>query len=106
MKRIYLTNEEKKVLRELMRGNDNVPFGMENFTFADAVITLTEKQLVRSVVDFEKMHAVQLTVKGRAYLSSNPSLLNPVDWTMVAAIAACVAAVSATLALLVSCVKM
>jgi hypothetical protein len=54
----------------------------------------------------KKVRAVQLTVKGRAYLSSYPSLTNPVDLTMVAAIAACVAAVSAMLALFVSCVRM
>lgn len=106
MKRIYLSNEEKKVLRELRRGNDNIPNGMDNFTFAEAVITLTEKKFVRSTVDYERVSSVQLTAKGYAYLLSNPLLLNPIDWAMVAAIAACVAAVSATLALFVSCVKM
>lgn len=106
MKRIYLSNEEKKVLRELRRGNDNIPNGMDNFTFADVVTMLTEKQLVRSAVDYERVSSVQLTAKGHAYLSSNPLLLNPIDWALVAAIAACAAAVSATLALFVSCVKM
>ena len=103
MERIRLSRNEKQVLRELKRGNDNVPAGMDNFTFADAVLSLTEKKLVQSIVNYEEVIDLRLTIKGYAYLSGNPRLLNPADWTLVAAIAACVAAVSATLALFIAC---
>lgn len=103
MERINLTKTEKRVLRELKRDRDTVPDGMDNFTFVDTVLSLTEKRLVQSKVNYEEVMGLRLTVKGHAYLSGNPKLLNPVDWTMVAAIAACVAALSATLALFVAC---
>ena len=103
MERIYLTSEEKKVLRELRRGNSCVPSGMDNFSFADAVMALRDKGLIKAVVNYEEVLDMKLTVKGYAYMNSNPGLVNPVNWTMIAAIAACVAAVAATLALFISC---
>lgn len=103
MKRIYLSSEEKRILRELRRGNDSVPAGMDNFSFVDAVITLHDKGFIKAVVNYEEVLDMKLTVKGYAYMNSNPGLANPVDWTKVAAIAACVAAVAVTLALFISC---
>lgn len=46
---------------------------------------------------------VRLTAKGFAYMNSNPKLLNPINWTKIAAIAACGAVIAAVVALLVSC---
>lgn len=104
MERIYLTQEEKKILRELRRGNGSIPSGMDNFTFADAVMALRDKGFIKAVVNYEEVLDMKLTVKGYAYMNANPGLANPVNWTMVAAIAACVAAVAATLVLFVSCI--
>ena len=46
-----------------------------------------------------------LKVLAKGQRISSCRLLNPVNWTMVAAIAACMAAVAATLALFVSCLS-
>ncbi len=103
MERIRLSSEEKKVLRELRRGNTDVPHGMCHYAYFDAVVSLTGKRLIRSKTNYDKVIDTRLTPKGYAYMNGNPHLWNPVNWTMVAAIAACVAAVAATLALFVSC---
>lgn len=105
MERIRLSEEEKKVLRELRRGNTDVPAGMCHYTYFDAVVSLTEKRLILSRTNYDEVIDTRLTPKGYAYMNGNPRLLNPVNWTMVAAIAACMAAVAATLALFVSCLS-
>lgn len=106
MERIRLSTEEKQVLRELRRGNTDVPHGMCHYAYFDAVVSLTEKRLIVSQINYDEVLDTRLTPKGYAYMNGNPWLLNPVNWTMVAAIAACVAAVAATLALFVSCVAL
>ena len=103
MERIRLSTEERKVLRWVALNRDGLPPGFDNDMFLEAVLTLTEKRLLRSMINYDDVIDVNLTSKGRVYLSRNPHLWNPVNWTMVAAIAACVAAVAATLALFVSC---
>lgn len=103
MERIRLSAEEKKVLRELRRGNADVPHGMSHYAYFDAVVSLTDKRLVLSSTNYDKVEDIKLTSKGYAYMNGNPRLLNPVNLTMVAAIAACVAAVAAMIALFVSC---
>ena len=101
MKRIYLSSEEKRILRELRRGNDSVPAGMDNFSFVDAVITLHDKGFIKAVINYEEVLDMKLTVKGYAYMNSNPGLRNPTDWTKMAAITACVAAAAAVAKLVV-----
>lgn len=44
-----------------------------------------------SRTNYDEVVDAKLTAKGRAYLSQNPHLWNPVNWTKVAAIAACIA---------------
>lgn len=101
MERIKLTKNEKTVLRELRRGNTDVSCGMSHYAYFDAVVSLTDKRLVLSRTNYDKVEDIKLTSKGYAYMNCNPWLLNPVNWTMVAAIAACVAAVIAMIALFV-----
>lgn len=103
MKRIELSKEEKQVIRELRRGNSNIPNGMDNFTYSDAVSSLKEKRLVNAMLNYEDVLDVELTAKGYAYTNANPRLRNPINWTKIAALAACVAAVAATIALFISC---
>ena len=103
MERIKLSKQEKAILRELYRGNRDIPNGIDNFSYFDAVVSLTGKGLVRSRTNYEDVLDTRLAPKGYAYINTNPHLLNPVNWTMVAAIAACVAAIAATLALFISC---
>ena len=103
MERIRLSKSEKSILRELRRGNDNVPNGMDNYSYFDAVTSLTEKRLVKSRTNHEEVIDVKLTAKGYSYMVTNPHLLNPIDWSKVAAIAAIITAVATTLALFVAC---
>lgn len=103
MKRIRLSGCERKVLRELRRGNRDILNGMDDYAYFDAVLSLTEKRLIISQTNYDEVIDARLTPKGYAYMNANPYLLNPVNWTMIAAIAACVAAVAGVVALFVSC---
>ena len=47
-----------------------------------------------------------LTEKGKAYLSDNPKLKNPFTWDIILRYATIIAAVSATLALFVGCIRL
>lgn len=105
MKRIALSKEEKLVLRWIVLNRDGLPPGIDDDAFLDAVVSLTEKKLVKSKINYDDVLAAETTAKGRVYCSRNPHLWNPINWTMIAAIAACVAAISATIALFVSCQK-
>lgn len=80
MERMYLTKSEKRTLRGIKEcGGKSVYVSAESYY----------------------LDVLSLQRKG---LAANPRLRNPTDWTMIASIAACVAAVSATLALFVSCI--
>ena len=105
MEKIKLTRAEKQVLRELHRGNNNIPNGIDNYTFVDAVLSLVDKRLIKSVVNGDKVIDCKLTAKGYAYICSNPHLHNPVNWSAIAAIASIVTAIATTLALCVACNK-
>ena len=63
MERIKLTKAEKQVLRELHRGNNNIPDGIDNYTFVDAVLSLTDKRLIKSAVNGDKVMDCKLTAK-------------------------------------------
>ena len=103
MERIRLSTEEKQVLRWVALSRDGLPPGFDTDMFLDAVVTLTEKRLLKSIINYDDVIDAELTPKGRVYLSRNPHLWNPVNWTMVAAIAACVAAIAGIAALFISC---
>lgn len=104
MERIKLTRGEKKILRELNRGSTSVPDRMSNYAFFDAVVSLKDKRLVMAITEYEtNVHGLKLTARGYAYLRDNKLLLNPVNWTMIAAIGAIVAAIAAVLGLFISC---
>lgn len=107
MQRIYLTNAEKKILKDLRKGRTSIPEGMDNYTYFDAVVSLKDKKLIKAVTEYDReVHGIKLLAKGHSYLNVNPHLLNPINWTMIAAIAASIAAISATLALFISCMKL
>jgi len=104
MERIKLSKAEKKILRKLKRGSSEIPDGMDNYTFYDSVVSLREHGLAKAVTEFETdVHGLKLTAKGYAYLRSNPRLINPVNWTKLAAIGAIVAAIASVIALFIAC---
>lgn len=104
MERIKLSKAEKQVLRELHRGNNNIPIGMDNYTYVDAVLSLTEHKLAKSIVEYDtKVVDVKITAKGYAYMRDNPSLINPINWNIVTAIATTITSIITFLALFISC---
>ena len=107
MERIYLSKAEKKILRDLRAGRKSVPDGMDNFTYFDAIVSLKEKKLVKAVTEYDRdVIDLKLLTKGYSYLNVNPHLWNPINWTKIAAISATIAAIAATVALFISCLKL
>lgn len=106
MERIKLTKTEKQVLRELHRGNDSIPCGVDNFSYFGAVMSLSQKGLVKAETDFENVVDAKLTAKGYAYMTLNPRLLNPMDWipdlVLVLSIMAAITSVSCLLILILN----
>ena len=102
MERMYLTKSEKRTLRGINECGGKSAYVSAESYYLD-VLSLHRKGLVDAVINYDEVIDVKLTYVGKSYLAANPRLRNPTDWTMIAAIAACVAAVSATLALFVSC---
>ena len=104
MERVRLTKDEKRVLRRLQRHAGSSMKRIERLAFAPAVRSLEQKGLVCGYWSEEAGLAdAVLTESGEAYLFLNPHLRNPVDWNKVAAIAACISALAAVIALLVAC---
>lgn len=92
MERIKLTKREKRVLRLLLAGN---PEALSDFD-APSLATLQSKGLVQSALT--KEHCVddaRLTTMGKEYISDNPHLLNPINWTLIFSAIAAIAAVTA-----------
>lgn len=90
------------MLRELYRGNANVPYDMDNYTHFEAVVSLTDMRLIKSVVNCDKVIDAKFSAKGYAYIHSNPRLSNPIDWSKVA-IASITTALATSLALFIAC---
>ena len=103
MERIRLNDDEKSTLRRLSLGKAGAPDGMPPDRYTEAVVTLTEKRLVRSVINYDEVVGAKLTAKGRAYLNSNPHLRNPINWSVVGAVAMIVTAVASVIALFIAC---
>ena len=55
MERIRLNDDEKSTLRRLSLGKAGAPDGMTPDRFTEAVVTLTEKLLVRSVISYDEV---------------------------------------------------
>lgn len=53
---------------------------MDNFSYFGAVMSLSQKGLIKAETDFESIVDAKLTSKGHAYITLNPRLLNPIDW--------------------------
>ena len=104
MKRIRLNSDEKKALRRIALGKGWTPDCMPADNYTDAVISLTEKKLTDSIVNYDTVEDVKLTVKGRAYLNNNPHLYNPIDWKwVVLALFTAMTAIATTVALFIAC---
>ena len=103
MERIKLTRNEKVVLRLTAMGKGK-PTDFAVTKYNAAVRLLESKALVKAVwaEESENPLLVRITENGTAYLTGNPALRNPINWQLLATIAAAVAAVAA---LFVACNK-
>jgi hypothetical protein len=79
MDKIFLTEPEKTVLRELCNGNDVRKIdGLTSEVLGQAAKLLKEKEFVRAVVNYGKLLDIAIEPKGKAYLELYPNLDNPV----------------------------
>lgn len=100
MERIALNRNEKKVLRMLLNGQDNL---LNEFDIPD-VCSLEVKGLIQAAhIEGGGIEAVRLTRMGKAYIHSNPKLRNPINWSKIAAIATILSVLVSFLALFIAC---
>ena len=105
MERIRLTKEEKVTLLSVKEQGARQPRNLSPMIFQYSLSTLREKGLLRFRADNkDEAYFAELTLKGKAYIDSNPSLKNPIPWKDVALIVlSAITAVSTFIALFVSC---
>jgi hypothetical protein len=103
---IYLTDDEKKALLNIVLGYSSIPSGMGEDTYSDCVSELEGKGLVHAMwAEGHRVVDARPTSKGRSYVHSNPTMRNPINWAMVGAVAAVVTAVIGIIAIFVACAK-
>ena len=104
MERIFLSKEEKTVLRMLANGC-GCPDTYPRHVFVSAVGSLEWKGLAQGAwTEGYDLDDARITRQGKVYLAQNPTRRNPVDWRWVITTAiATVAAVAGMAALFVSC---
>lgn len=104
MEKIYLTKNEKSVLRLLNCGRD-CPDDFPRHIFSGCVDSLEKKGLVYGAwSEGHNLQSARITAKGKDYIALYPGLGNPIDWkwTITTAIAL-VGTVAAIVALFVAC---
>ena len=104
MERIYLTKDEKRVLRHVKEHGKKQPRNITPTVYSYCLITLQEKGLVVFQVNYDEILYAALTIKGKAYFEQNPSLCNPIDWKWIinTSILA-IGAMAAVLGLFIAC---
>lgn len=107
MKRIRLSRNEKRLLRNIALRADYWPDGMSKAALAACAGSLSDAGFIRAAFSSgHELYAAELTHKGAMYLQENPHLHNPTDWSRVAAIAAVVGTIAAIAGLLIACTKL
>lgn len=104
MERIYLSKNEKQVLRWL-RSHNGYKATMPRASFERALRMLQEKDLAIGFWSEEEgLVEAHLTSGGEGYIEDNPTLCNPIDWKwVITTIVASVAAIASIAALFVAC---
>lgn len=83
MENVYLTKQEKAVLKALCL---NLPYSLSENEESFAVISLVEKGFVEALfVEGEEIEDIRLLPKGKVYFQNNPKLSNPINWAKVSA---------------------
>ena len=80
--RIKLTKQEKLIMKRLQQGIADKPDDMSGTMFQWSVTNLSRHGLISVIFlyDSYKIFEWKLTLKGKAYLESNPKLYNPINW--------------------------
>ena len=80
--RIKLTKQEKLIMKRLQQGIADKPDDMSGTMFQWSVTSLSRHGLISVIFlyDSYKIFEWKLTLKGEAYLESNPKLYNPINW--------------------------
>ena len=80
--RIELTKQEKLIMKRLQQGITDKPDDMSGTMFQWSVTNLSKHGLISVIFlyDSYKIFEWKLTLKGKAYLESNPKLYNPINW--------------------------
>ena len=80
--RIKLTKQEKQIMKRLQQGIADKPDDMSGTMFQWSVTSLSRHGLISVIFlyDSYKIFEWKLTLKGKAYLESNPKLYNPINW--------------------------
>lgn len=105
MERIRMTKEEKVTLLSVKEQGAKQPRNLSPMIFQYSLSTLQEKGLLRFRADNkDEAYYAELTLKGKAYIESNPSLKNPIPWKdIVLIVLSAITAISTFIALFVSC---
>ncbi len=83
MEKIYLTKQEKAILRQEMSGK---PHNLKDYEVYDAIKKLEEKRFVDAAyVEGEEVDDYKLLAKAKTYIQNNPKLRNPINWAKVSA---------------------
>lgn len=105
MEKINLSKTEKKLLRLFVSKDfvKNVELSPEEEL---AVDSLAEKGFISAAIFAGKITEGYAQAKGKAYVRWNPELRNPIPWEKIFGFASIIAAIAATLALFVGCVRL
>lgn len=83
MQKIYLSKQEKQVLR-LVHCGCGCPQSFPFDVFIVCIDELEKKRIVRCAwAEGHQLEDVSMTEYGMAYIALNPNLRNPVDWKWV-----------------------
>ncbi len=108
MERVKLSKHAKRVFRLLDKGVGHRPADMNPREYNLGALELERLGFAKCYQntgcdDVSMAHFVK---KGRLYMADNPTLRNPINWTIVGAIAACITAAAAIAALFIACSKL
>lgn len=106
MERIRLTKSEKEAMRIVEKFGGRRPATYPAHVFNSAIMSLIRKGLVHAkFLTTGDACKARLSEEGKAYLSVNPDMKNPIDWKMIGAITGILSLIVSIIALFVSCMN-
>ncbi|MBR1803822.1 MAG: hypothetical protein IJ775_02815 [Muribaculaceae bacterium] len=100
MERIKLTKREKRIMRLLHAGNSEA---LSDFDAPSIAHLATIGLANRAGVEGGGFDDACLSTMGKEYFDVNPRLRNPINWSLILA---AIAAIAAVAALFISCTKL